>query len=143
MHLIPASWSHLHILVSVFPSVGLIFVLGFYIVSLRTNNEAMKRACLTALGILGLLAIPVYFSGDGSAAVLSHDPKVSADRMDNHIGWSYAALTLLALTGIAAWYELWRFRRSGRLLRKGLHCVLGSPLFPLGFPVVVGGCAWR
>jgi len=101
MHLIPASWSHLHILVSVFPSVGLIFVLGFYITSLRTNNEAMKRACLTALGILGLLAIPVYFSGDGSAAVLSHDPKVSADRMDNHIGWSYAALTLLALTGIA------------------------------------------
>ncbi|HYK80220.1 MAG TPA: DUF2231 domain-containing protein [Micropepsaceae bacterium] len=143
MHLIPASWSHLHILVSVFPSVGLLFVLGFYIVSLRTNNEAMKRASLTALGLLGLLAIPVYFSGDGSMAVLAHDPKVSADRMDTHLGWSYAALTLLALTGIAAWYELWRFRRSGRLSENALHLVLGLSILTLAFMVVVGEFGWE
>ena len=143
MHLIPASWSHLHILVSVFPSVGLLFVLGFYIVSLRTNNEAMKRACLTVLGVLGLLAIPVYFSGDGSMAVLAHDPKVSADRMDTHLGWSYAALTLLALTGIAAWYELWRFRRSGRLSENALHLVLGLSILTLAFMVVVGEFGWE
>jgi len=143
MHLIPASWSHLHILVSVVPSVGLLFVLGFYIVSLRTNNEAMKRASLTALGLLGLLAIPVYFSGDGSMAVLAHDPKVSADRMDTHLGWSYAALTLLALTGIAAWYELWRFRRSGRLSENALHLVLGLSILTLAFMVVVGEFGWE
>jgi len=86
-------------LVSVFPSVGLIFVLGFYVASLITNNELAKRSCLTAFGVLGLLSIPVYLSGDGSMAVLAHDPKVSADRMDNHLGWAYAALTLLVLTG--------------------------------------------
>src|SRR5258708_12913878 len=108
MHLIPASWSHLHILVSVFPSVGLIFVLGFYIVSLRTNNEAMKRACLTALGILGWLAIPVYFSGDGSAAGLSHDPKVSADRMHHHICSSYPPPTLLTPPRISPSHDLRR-----------------------------------
>ena len=113
MHLIPASWSHLHILVSVFPSVGLVFVLGFYVASLVTNNELMKRACLAAFGILGLLAIPTYLSGDGSMAALAHDPKISADRMDSHLGWSYTALTVLVLTGAAAWYELWRFRRVG------------------------------
>jgi hypothetical protein len=46
MHLIPQSWSHLHILVSVFPSVGLIFVLGFYITAMATKNEVIKRSCL-------------------------------------------------------------------------------------------------
>ena len=46
MHLIPQSWSHLHILVSVFPSVGLIFVLGFYITAILAENAAMKRICL-------------------------------------------------------------------------------------------------
>ncbi len=143
MHLIPASWSHLHILVSVFPSVGLIFVLGFYVTSLVTNNELMKRGCLTALGILGLLAIPVYLSGDGSMAVLAHDPKISADRMDTHLGWSYAALTLLALTGIAAWYELWRFRRAGRLSDNALHLVLGLSILTLAFMVVVGEFGWE
>src|SRR5882762_5960329 len=125
MHVIPASWSHLHILVSVFPSVGLVFALGFYIVALVTNNEMMKRACLAAFGILGLLAIPTYFSGEGSMAVLANDPKISADRMDSHLAWSYAALTLLVLTGAAAWYELVRFRRVGRLSENALNLVLG------------------
>src|SRR4051812_14773994 len=143
MHLIPASWSHLHILVSVFPSVGLIFVLGFYVASLLTNNELMKRACLTAFGILALLAIPVYFSGDGSVTALSHDPKISADRMDNHTGWAYAALTLLVFTGIAAWYELWRFRRVGRLSENALHLVLGLSILTLAFMVVVGELGWE
>jgi uncharacterized membrane protein len=143
MHLIPASWSHLHILVSVFPSVGLVFVLGFYVASLVTNNELAKRSCLTAFGILGILAIPVYFSGDGSMAVLSHDPKISADRMDNHLGWAYAALTLLVLTGAAAWYELWRFRRVGHLSENALHLVLGLSIATLALMVVVGELGWE
>ena len=41
MHLIPQSWSHLHILVGVFPSFGLLFVLGFYIAGLVTALLAM------------------------------------------------------------------------------------------------------
>ena len=71
MHLIPQSWSHLHILVSVFPSVGLVFVLGFYITALATKNEVIKRSCLILLGILALLAIPTYFSGVRSMELLS------------------------------------------------------------------------
>jgi hypothetical protein len=58
MHLIPDTWPHVHMLVSVFPLVGLIFVLGFYITSVVTNNETMKWACLVAVGVLGLIAIP-------------------------------------------------------------------------------------
>ena len=41
MHLIPQSWAHLHILVSVFPSVGLIFALGFYVTAFFTDNETL------------------------------------------------------------------------------------------------------
>ena len=46
MHLIPDSWSHLHILASVFPSVGLVFALGFYVVAMITNNTGLTRICL-------------------------------------------------------------------------------------------------
>ncbi|HEX3483838.1 MAG TPA: DUF2231 domain-containing protein [Micropepsaceae bacterium] len=143
MHLIPASWSHLHILVSVFPSVGLVFALGFYVTAIRTNNEMMKRVCLVAFGVLGLLAIPTYISGDGSAVALAHDPKISMDRIDNHYGWSMAALTLLALTGIAAWYELWRFARIGRLSNNAVHLVLGLAVMTLAFMIVVGELGWE
>ena len=143
MHLIPASWSHLHILVSVFPSVGLVFVLGFYVTSLVTNNEAMKRSCLVLIGLLGLLAIPTYLSGDGSMVALAHDPKISQDRVDNHYGWSLAALGMLALTGIAAWLELWKFRRVGRLSNNALHLVLGLGILTLALMVVVGELGWE
>ena len=39
MHVIPQSWSHLHILVSVFPPLGLVFVLGFWIAGFLSKND--------------------------------------------------------------------------------------------------------
>src|SRR5258708_10605349 len=116
MHnVIPQSWAHLHILVSVFPSVGLIFALGFYVTGFFTNNEALKRTCLVAFGILGLSAIPTYFSGDGSMEALSKIPKFSEDMVSAHLGWGVTALAVLAATGAAAWIALWRFRRAERV----------------------------
>src|SRR6266446_8213395 len=102
MHVIPQSWSHLHILVSIFPLVGLIFVLGFYVTAFVTNNDGLKRTSLFLFGILGLLAIPTYFSGDRSMEVLSKDPKISQDLMSTHFGWGVAALVVLTMTGAAA-----------------------------------------
>src|ERR1700730_8285793 len=102
MHVIPQSWAHLHILVSVFPSVGLIFALGFYATAFRTDNEAMKRFCLVGFGVLGLLAIPTYLSGDGAMEDLAKNPKFSEDLVSAHLGWGMASRVVLALSGIAA-----------------------------------------
>src|SRR5712691_2272667 len=115
MHVIPQSWSHLHILVSVFPSVGLMFVLGFYVIAFVIDNEAMKRICLVLFGILGILTIATYFSGDHSMTALSQDPKISKDLMSAHFGWGVVAVALLVMAGGVAWIELWRSRRVGRL----------------------------
>src|SRR5258708_28523203 len=101
MHLIPESWSHLHILVSVFPSVGLIFALGFYLTAFFTDNEALKRAGLIAFVILGLLAFPTYFSGDCSMEALAQNPKFTEEMVSAHQGWVLARVAVLPLTGIA------------------------------------------
>jgi uncharacterized membrane protein len=143
MHLIPQSWSHLHILVSVFPSVGLIFVLGFYVTAFVTDNEAMKRSCLVLFGILGILAIPTYFSGDRSMEALSQNPNISQDLMNSHFGWGLAALAVLVMTGAAALIELWRSRRVGRLSNDALHLILGLAIVTLGLMVVVGELGWE
>ena len=55
MHVIPQSWSHLHILISVFPSVGLLLVLGVYIAGFRTGNDFVRRTCLFVFAMVGLL----------------------------------------------------------------------------------------
>jgi uncharacterized membrane protein len=143
MHLIPASWSHLHMLVSVFPSVGLIFAIGFLVTSMVTKNEAMQRICLTALGILGLLAIPTYVSGSGSMATLSEKPDISADLMSIHYFWSWSALVLIGITGLVAWLTLWRSRGAGRPSNNALHLVLGLSIVTLLTMILVGEQGWE
>ncbi len=143
MHLIPQSWAHLHILVSVFPSVGLIFALGFYVTALITDNEGLKRSSLVAFGVLGLLAIPTYMSGDGSMQELAGKPKFSDDMVAAHYGWSMAALIILAMTGLAAWVALWRFRGAKRVSDNAVHLVLGLAIVTLALMVIVGELGWE
>jgi hypothetical protein len=76
-------------LVSVFPSLGLVFVLGSYITGLVSDNHGIKRTGLVLFGLLALLSVPTYFSGDGSAAALSSDPKISKDMINTHYGWGW------------------------------------------------------
>src|SRR5215472_4815782 len=143
MHLIPQSWSHLHILISVFPSVGLIFVLGFYIIALHTKNEVVKRTCLVFFGILGALAIPTYFSGDRSMALLSSDPKISQDVMNVHYGWGLAGLVILLITGGYALFELWRSRAAGYLSEQALKVTLGLACATLILMIIVDEFGWE
>jgi uncharacterized membrane protein len=143
MHLIPQSWAHLHILVSVFPSVGLIFALGFYAAAFATDNEAMKRFCLVGFVVLGLLAIPTYLSGDGAMEDLAKNPKFSEDLVSAHLGWGMASLAVLALTGIAALIALLRFSRAKRVSDNALHLVLGLAIVTLGLMAVVGELGWE
>src|SRR5882672_3584226 len=104
MHLIPASWSHFHILVTVFPSVGLIFVLGAYVSGMITGNEGLKRICLGLFVLLGLLVLPVYFSGEHSMEMLTaaKSPRMSESMLAQHYGWGIASLVTRGLTGLAA-----------------------------------------
>ena len=143
MHLIPDSWSHLHILASVFPSVGLVFALGFYVVAMITNNTGLMRICLAVFALLGLVAIPTYFSGTGSWDVLSGNSKISEDLMDYHYGWGVTALAVLMATGAVAFIELLRSSRFGKFSNNALHLVLGLAIVSLGLMAVVGEMGWE
>jgi uncharacterized membrane protein len=136
MHVIPQSWSHLHILVSVFPPLGLMFVLGFWLAGFLTKNDAIRRTCLVLLGLLALLSVPIYLSGNGSMAALSKNPLISKELMNTHQGWGQAALVVLVLTGAAAWVELWRSYRAGRPSGDPRHFVSGLAVVALGLTAV-------
>lgn len=108
MHVIPQSWSHLHILISVFPTFGLLIVLGFYFAGVRTGDDFTRRICLILFVMLALLCIPIYVSGVLSAADLSGNPRYSQDTINTHYYWGLAAIGVLAIVGLAAFVELWR-----------------------------------
>src|SRR5438132_5775306 len=143
MHVIPQSWAHFHILLSVFPSVGLVFVLGFYVTAFAIKHDPMKRICLVLFVILALLAVPTYISGDYSMEMLSADPKISKDLMGVHLGWGVAALLVLGLTGLAALIAVWRAWRSDRLSNNAVHLVLGLAIVTLALMVFAGEYGWQ
>ena len=143
MHLIPKSWSHFHMLVSVFPSVGLLITMGVYVSALVTNNEGMKRVCLGLLGFLGVLAIPTYFSGTGSAGEVASNPRFSAASINIHYDIALAALATLLVMGATAIYELWQYRSTGYLTRLGRNIVLGAGGVTLVLMAIVGELGWE
>jgi uncharacterized membrane protein len=102
MHLVPQSWPHLHILISVFPAFGLACVLGFHIAGLVKNDLGTQRTCLVLLVLLALLSAPVYLSGEASTAALSGNARFGGDAIRGHAGWGLASLVALAMTGAAA-----------------------------------------
>jgi hypothetical protein len=125
MHIIPQSWSHVHILISVFPTVGLMFVLGFYLAGFAANNDFMRRTSLVMFAGLGLLGIPIYGSGALSAAALAGNARYARAAIDTHVMVSIAVLALLAATGIAAAVEFWRARQENRPSGDPFRLILG------------------
>jgi uncharacterized membrane protein len=143
MHLIPQSWSHLHILVSVFPSCGLMFVLGFYLAGYVTNNDGLKRTCLALFGVLAVLAVPTYLSGAGSMAALSGKAEISKDMLNYHYYVGLLALASLVIVGAAAWYELWRSQSVKHLSDQTLNVILVLALLAMALMVVVDELGWE
>ena len=143
MHIIPASWSHLHILVTVFPSVGLIFVLCVYTAGLALNNEATKRISLVLIALLGLLAIPTYLSGVGAIEAASALPDVTQEAIDTHYNWGMVGLAALLIMAATAGYELWQARSTGKLSNTMPFVVLGIALATLALMVLVDENGWE
>ena len=143
MHVIPQSWSHVHILIGVLPSFGLLIVLGFYIAGLRTKNDGIRRTSLVVLGLLALLSVPIYFSGIGSMAALSGNAKFSGALMNTHYNWGLAALALLLITGVVAVVELARSQGAGRAFKDPLQLVLlAFAIVTLGVSAVTDDFGW-
>jgi uncharacterized membrane protein len=143
MHLIPDTWPHFHLLVSVFPSVGLIFAIGMFIASMVTKNSQMQRVGLFVFGGLAVLGVPTMLSGIWSEPALTR-PGLPEDVGAGHLLWSYFALAFIWVTGILALWVLWRTFKTGTGPSRNMqHLVLGLSLFTLINMMIVGDMGWK
>jgi len=143
MHLIPANWSHFHLLVSVFPSVGLLFAVCFFAGAMVADKALMQRVCLFVFAGLAILGIPTYLSGAGAMDALAGRPDIPMEIAALHENWSWAAFALLAITGIVSLLVLRQSWRLERLSNNSLHLVLGLALMTLLLMAIVGELGWE
>ena len=131
--------SHFHLLVTVFPSVGLIFALGLYVAALLANNQFFIRVCLFVFGCLGVLTLPSYISGEGAMPSLAGRHLLQRYQVHEHYQWSLAAIAALAVAGLIAWIALWRGRHAPKIPGAALLTVL---CLECGTLIVTAAAAW-
>src|SRR5512135_1615212 len=95
--------AHVHLLLNHFPTVGMIFGIGLFIVALMTKSDHLKSASLVIFFGIALLSIPVFVTGTAARLALSHNHEVSVAMIDAHETAAFEALGVMELTGALAW----------------------------------------
>ena len=124
--------AHVHLLLNHFPTIGMIFGLGLFIVALMTKNDHLKSASLVIFFGIALLSIPTFASGTASRLALEHTPDVSMPMIETHETAAFEALVIMELTGALAWLGLWQRRRLSRFPNGTLVAVLLAAVVSFG-----------
>jgi uncharacterized membrane protein len=136
----PQAWSHVHMILNHFPTVGWVMALTFYLIALVANNDALKRASLAVFVILAIVGVPTYVTGAAAmwALTVPPIPGISKAVINAHRDFALWTLFGLGFTGITAWVEIWRYRYIGRFSTTSLYLVLAFAIITLGIMAETG-----
>jgi uncharacterized membrane protein len=134
------AWSHVHMILNHFPTVGFVIALTCYITALVANHDVMKRTGLVIFVICAILGVPTFVTGNASMWALTDPPVpgISQAVINAHRDMAVWTLFGLGFTGVAAWIELWRFRHLGRFSNLSLYLVLAFAIVTLGIMAETG-----
>jgi len=119
-------WSHIHIILNHFPTVGFVFGLFFFGAGLIRKSDLMTRSALVVFVACAVLAASTYVTGTAAMWALMDPatPGISQVRINQHRDFAIFSLLGLAFTGGLSWFEVWRYRYLGRFSKVSLYMVL-------------------
>ena len=106
--------AHIHLLMNHWPVIGSFVGLGLFLVALVTKSDDLKQTALAFFGLMALVAIPTYMSGDVAHEVLKGSGGLSEPLIKTHQGVALLSLIFMEITGAAALVGLWQFSRMSR-----------------------------
>jgi uncharacterized membrane protein len=131
--------AYLHLTLNHVPILGVVFGLALLAAAVLRRNETLRHASWVTLVIVALVALPVYFSGEGAEEIVEDEPGVSHDAIKDH-----EEIALLAIIGMEA---LGLMTLAGLLLsRRGRApswMGMGSLLLALVVAGLMGATAYR
>src|SRR5215831_8498756 len=126
------NWTHVHLLLNHFPTIGMIVGLSVFFTAIVTKNDDLKRVSLGIFFFIALLSIPTFVTGTAAELALEKTPEVSKTMVWRHETAAFEALWFMELTGALAWLGLWQYRRFSRLPKATLASVLAVGLLTFG-----------
>ena len=103
--------AELHLLLNHLPIIGFGIGVGVFLGAWHTGSKDLKRASFAIFFLIALTALPAYLSGNAVTFQLRNQPGVSPELIAAHQDAAMLALIPMELTGLVAWFALWRSRR--------------------------------
>ena len=97
------NYSHIHIVLNHFPTIGTFFGLALFVYALWKKKQDMQIASFVTFMVMAVLVIPTFITGAAAEGVVSQRPGVNPALVALHQDAAIVAFTLLVLTGTFAW----------------------------------------
>lgn len=117
----------LHLMVNHLPVVGLIFSLMTVCYALYERSDGLKRWALILTVIVGLFAIPTFFTGEPAEEVVEELPGVSEKTIHRHEEAAELSFYVTEALAVTALGILLVYRRRG-VPRSAMIAVLAASL---------------
>jgi len=130
-------WSHIHIILNHFPTVGFVIGLFFFICGLAMKNVVMERGALVVFVACAVLGATTYVTGASAMWALTSPPipaplgPISQARINAHRDFALLTLFGLAFTGATAWMEIYRYRYQKKFSQTALYIILAFAVITL------------
>jgi hypothetical protein len=118
----PVTAAHLHLALCHIPVLALLFGAGWLAAGLLRANDTLTRAAMVTLAVGGVLAIPLYTTGEPASAVVKGLPGFSDTALERHQAAAGITLAGAMLAGLASGVALVLFR--ARPIPRGFAAAL-------------------
>jgi len=104
--------THLHLMLTHFPIVGIIIAIGILIYGIVIKNDSIKKVALTIFIISGILTIPIYFTGEWSKLIIEKIPGISDDFIKSHEAIAIKTTFLTSVLSVLSVINLMAIKRK-------------------------------
>ena len=104
--------AYVHLLLNHVPVLGVVFGLALLGWAVSRRDDRMLRAGWATLVVVALIALPVYFTGEGAEEVVEDEPGVVHQTIKDHEEMALFAIIGMEALGLLALWGLVRSRRT-------------------------------
>ena len=132
------NYSHVHIILNHFPSIGTLFGVVLYVYALWKKKQDLQILSFIIFLVMAMIAIPTVITGGAADVAVSERPGVNLAMIELHRDAAIAAFTVLMLTGTFSWLALWQVRRYQAPSPWAVWTVLGLAVISLALMMQTG-----
>ncbi len=96
------NFAHLHLILNHIPVVGIPFLTLFLIFAFIKKNEQMKKFSLVLLCLIGLVILPVFFTGEPAEDLIEDFPGVTEEIILPHEEMGEKSLVICLVASVLA-----------------------------------------